>query len=180
MAISKAKADPATREQVDAKLLAVGQAVLEIETTEAEMQREIDAIKERYAPALHLQRTELETRARVLRLAVEDSRSDLFPGKRKTLDLLFGKCGFRAQGLRVKLQDGVDTKHAVRSLRANALDRFVRTTAEINKAAISRALGEDEIQADFLAHCGIRIDDGREDFWYEPDRASVREHTNKD
>ncbi len=180
MVISKAKAAPVKREQVDQKLLAVGQTVLDLELTEAEMQREIDAVKARYARPLHEQREAEKAAGQALRLAVEDSRPVLFPGKGKTISLLFGKCGFRMQPDRVVLAEGVTGEQAATLLENKQLRHLIRISKEPAKDSIRQRLADGEVDASLLEKCGIIFRDGGEDFWYKIDRASVREYTPKD
>ncbi len=179
MAIQKAKGAPVRREDVDARLLAIGKRELDMEALENEMNREIDAVKARYAKRLGSLAHTIKAGAQGLRMDVEDSRDALFPTKRKTINLLFGKVGFRGQPGSVKLGEGINTEQAVTLLERRALHHLVHIEKRVSKDAIRKRLADGEIGMPLLQSCGIMIVAGGEDFWYQVDRASVREEMKK-
>ncbi len=180
MGIQKAKAAPATREVLDHKLLAIGRCVLEMEGLEAQMNAEIDTVKERFAARLEQLRTSIEVGRVDLRLAVEDSRQDLFKGRSKTLKLLFGKLGFRVQKATIRLLQGIKTEDAVRLLERNMLSHCVRVKKELGKDRIAKSFAAETLPADLLKRCGLDVRPGGEDFWFKPDQASIRKQMEKD
>jgi len=179
MPIQKAKAGPATREDVDQALLGVGRLQLRVDALENEMNARIDELKAEYAPKLESLSGRITGAAERLRLAVQDSRQDLFKRRSKTLQLLFGRVGFRDQRATIRLADGVKTADAVRFLQRSPFPGLVRVKGEVDKQAAAGALARGDVTEDQLKRCGLRVRPGGEDWFYELDRASIQTELEK-
>jgi len=169
----KAKAQPLDREELARRLYELGREELKLEALEMEMNQDIDRVKKRFAGRLETRRTVIEQLARDLRVACEDSRADLLPKGRKSVETIFGKVGWRKQGDRVSAQKGVSMDAAAKILQLRGFDDLVRRRLEPDKPAIKAAMDAGTIEETDLREAGLRLVRAGEDWWYEVDRQSV-------
>lgn len=171
----KAKQAAITAETVNEELYQLGWDELRLEDIQTRMNRELDEVKSRYAIEIAGTQDCIATRADALRLAMEDSRRDLLPGKRKTLPLLFGRVGFRQQPERVALARGHTASGVAEDLAIAGHQDLIRTRQEPDKPAIKAALADGRIDAAQLRRHGVRINAASEDWWYEIARERILE-----
>ena len=173
--MQKAKAQAIDREELARRLLALGRKKLKLEQIEAEMQAEIDDIKEQFSDRLERRASTVESMAQRLRLSCEDSRDELLTGRKKSVDTIFGTIGWRKQGERVRTQDGVSTTEAAQRLIDRGFDDLVRRKPKPAKSSIKKAVNDGRLSEDELHRIGLEISGGDEDWWYEINRESVAE-----
>ncbi len=173
MALQKAQSGPITRDAINQALYEIGKRELRIETLEAEMNAHLDALKRDYSPDLEALVEEIGRLKRDLRLAVEDNRGNLFRRGVKSLAVLLGRVGFRTQPAAVQIVKGRTLDDVVRS----ASDRpgFIRERRELDKASILGAYRVGLVDDTELGRIGIEIRKDVEHWYFEPDRARVRE-----
>lgn len=174
--MQKAKSAPLDRETLARRLYLIGRGQLELDRLEADMNAEIDRVKRRYAHRLELRRSGIEEAARILRLACEDSRQSLLTGRRKSVDTIFGRVGWRTQGDKVVLAKGVKGEAAAQALLDAGHETLARQRPEIDKPAVKAAIANGTMPLPDLARFGIRLVAAGEDWYYEVDRESVAEH----
>lgn len=178
--MKKAKSKQIDREELARRLLALGRKQLRLERIQAEMQAEIDSIKEQYSDRLEGRAATVEQKAQELRLACEDSREVLLTGRKKSVDTIFGTVGWRKQGERVKTQDGVSTTEAAERLLDRGHDDLVRRKPKPAKSAIKKALDDGRLTEDELHRIGLQITGGGDDWWYELHRENILERIERD
>ncbi len=173
--MQKAKSRRIDREELARRLLSIGRKKLALEQIEAQMQEEIDEVKEQYSDRLEGRAETVEQMAQSLRLACEDSRDVLLTGRKKSVDTVFGSIGWRKQGERVKTQDGTSTTEAAERLLDRGHEDLVRRKPKPAKSAIKKALDDDRITEEELNRIGLEITGGEEDWWYELNRERIAE-----
>lgn len=176
MPIQKAKGARLTRDDVSQALFEIGQREVEMQQIEADLNKSLDELKAAASPRLEALREEIDGRKRDLRLAVEDGRRDLLPGKRKSLAVLMGKVGFRSRLLKVRIVKGADAESVLARIKRAAdsvVRRFVRSREELNKAEVAEALRQGQVTREQLDKLGVDVVEGGEDFYYQVDHAKV-------
>ncbi len=166
----KAKAPPITADNVSNDLRAIGKLLLEEEHAHAQMQKQIDTAKTHWEPVIRRRQAAIDEYATRLRLGSEDSRESLLRRGAKSLRVLFGKIGWRKQGIKVKCARPKDQVAA--ALQRMGRDDLVRLRAEPDLRAIKDA----GLAANTLKAAGLKVVPAGEDFYYEVDRAEVQKH----
>lgn len=147
---------PQTREDVTLDIRKIGDMQREAVRLETEMNDQIAAITEQYAPRLEELKTSLERISGGVQAWCEANRDELTNGgKTKTANLVTGDVCWRIRPPSVAIR-GADS--VMETLRRLALDRFIRVKEEINKEAI---LNE---PAAVAGVAGITVKTGVEDF----------------
>lgn len=173
--MQKAKQDVIDRQRLAQRLFSLGKKVLAKKQIEMRMQEEINAVKESYSDRLERRTDTIEQMANELRLECEDSREELLTGRKKSVETLFGRVGWRKQGRRLKTQKGVKTDEVADRLKENGHGDLIRTVEKPDKRAIKSALKEGRLTVDQLKRMGLILRGGGEDWWYEIDEEHVRE-----
>lgn len=171
--MQKVKSPPLTPDEANRRLRDIGRLELDLQHVTADMNRAIDNARAHYTPMIEMRVAKLAQLKKELRLACEDSRRDLLPGKRKTLDLIFGKIGWRNQPAVVKMQVGITPYQVVSRLVRLGRADLVRVRKDPEKQTIKAALADGSLTADMLDAAGLRLVQGREDWFYEVDHEKV-------
>lgn len=176
--IRKAKAKTIDREELAARLLELGRKVLEMEAIEAEMQKRIDAVRAQYSSRLERRAVTIREMEADLRLACEDSREDLLPRSRKSVDVLFGRVGWRSQPPKVVQERGIDALDTIMDLSKHSPD-LLRRKVEVDRQAVLGALRLGDVTEEQLGRWGLEVRSGRDDWYYELHRDSIRDATHE-
>lgn len=173
--MQKAKQETIDRQTLAQRLFALGKKVLAKKQIEMRMQEKINAAKEAFSDRLERRTETIEQMANELRLECEDSREELLTGRKKSVETLFGKIGWRKQGRRLKTQKGVKTDEVAERLKEQGHSDLIRTVEKPDKRAIKAALKEGRLTIDELKRMGLILRGGGEDWWFEIDEEHVRE-----
>jgi len=159
--------------ELDQAIRLIGRLDMAIETNSAAMDVEIQSVKQRFLEhegALQAERNGLLAKCQ---LFVEANRYQLL-GKRKSLVLNFGKCGYRKLGDKIDLPNRNTTEMEglvaeVERLAELEPDKFgkieVSRSVWVAKAQITGLSDED------LGMMGLRRSKGADEFFVDPDRS---------
>ena len=165
--VEKAQTAQITPDEVEDLLYRIGREQLRLDAHETELNRELQASRNRFHARITRATKMRDELARQLRLRCEDSRQALLPGKRKRLDVLFGRVGFRAQPDVFRLATGVTGDMAASRLIALARSDCVRTQMAPDKRVLRKAVADGRLDARDLTACGLLLAPGGEDWYYD-------------
>ena len=130
-----------------------------LDLLQADMERELEAVRRRYRGRLR----PLEGRLRALGEQIEAlcraERDQVFPDGRKSFATAHGEVGFRKAEPAVALAEGMDEAAVCRLLRKARLGRLVRVKQRPDRASIRKALAEGNVDAARLRGCGVELVD---------------------
>ena len=152
-----------SRDDADRALQRIGQLQLQIEVLKAEVEVQIDQLRDT-----------LKEESAVYLAAIVDNeaaleewaKADVKTWPAKSLKFNFGELGFRKGKAAIKLKLAID--NVVARLRACKLTDCIRTTEEVDKEQLANY--GDEV----LKKVGCWRTKPREKFWYEPKREVVK------
>ncbi|QIW15828.1 host-nuclease inhibitor protein Gam [Pasteurellaceae bacterium RH1A] len=155
-----------TTEQVQSAIKEIGDLSREHTRLTTEMNDQISATSEKYAPQLEKLKAEMEPLQQAVQDYCEAHRDELTDfGKTKTANFITGEVQWRARPPSALIR-GVDS--VLESLKRLGLDRFIRIKEEINKEAL---LNEPDVARGIA---GVTIKQGVEDFVIRPFEQDVK------
>lgn len=128
---------------------------LRLRALEAALDRELDAVRARYAERVDGLRDRIGRMRGDLEERCRAARDVIFPAGRKSLSTPYGEVGFRRAAPVLSVRDGLDDDEVCRLLRAERLGRLVRVRREPDRLAARKALEEGRVTAERLARCGL-------------------------
>ena len=157
---------PQTREEVVEAIAAIGVAQRNRDRVQAAMNDELAAIRQRYEEQAKPFADEIKERGNGVQLWCEAHRDELTNGgKRKSCSMSSGEVKWRMRPPSVAIR-GKDT--VIEALQSTGLDRFLRTSVDVNKEAI---LAEPDVAQNIR---GITVSQ-REDFVIVPFETELEE-----
>lgn len=175
----KAKTTGTDRQDLRDRLLAIGRITFQLEHARAVLDERLNAVREEHAPHIEDLQKRLGEAEILLHVHCEDSRDDLLSGRRKSLDTLFGRIGWRRQGDKIVLQKGVSGEAAAERIAADTRPHVrcaVRTKKEPDRQALKALLADGRLDPADLKPLGLRQKEGRDDFYYDLDRTELQKH----
>jgi phage host-nuclease inhibitor protein Gam len=162
---------PQTREEAAAAVAAIGAAQRELGRIEAGLNDRVAKLKESAEAAATPLRERIEGLTEGLRTWADANRQAITGGgKTKTVDLGTGVISWRLRPPKVSLPRKPEAlAEIIEKLKAMALQRFVRTTEEVNREAMR---AEPELARTVP---GIKIGSAGEDFAVEPFEVALAE-----
>lgn len=152
------------RAVVAEKLRRIGRAQSHLERLQAELGRDLDAVRRRYdSRVASLQNRTAQLRADLEAHCRAERRAILPPG-RKSLSTPFGEVGFRKAEPAIRLREGFTDGEVCRMLRQAKLDHLVRVKDSPDKQAVRKALSEERVNLEQLAQCGLEAVEGLDRF----------------
>ena len=130
----------------------------------AEMDAEIKTIRDRYAATLDAEEARHAAIAEEIASWAE-LHKEAFGDKRPIL-LTHGAIGWRLGNPAIRLRPRVKAEQALQMVK-DRLPQYVRTTEELDKAALLAAVSGKALSAEDLAACGLRVAQ-TERFYVEP------------
>lgn len=129
---------------VDRNLMKIAEHEIAIDNIEGEMNKQINGIKMIADQEAQPHHDQIEKLEKEIKEFVEDHREDL--GKKKTIDLTFGQCGFRLS-TSVSLPKGAEKlAEVIKKLRSRKMTECIVTTEKVDKEALKK-YGKDTIAA---------------------------------
>ncbi|KGT95329.1 host-nuclease inhibitor protein Gam [Erwinia typographi] len=151
---------PQSKDDVICDIRKIGDLSRELARTETQMNDEIGAITDRYAPGIEVIKKDLDLLQKGVQSWCEAHRDELTNnGKTKTASLVTGEVQWRNRPPSVSIR-GADS--VLETLMRLGLDRFIRRKEEINKEAILN----EPLAVQGVA--GITVKSGIEDFAIVP------------
>lgn len=149
-----------SREEVQGAIKEIGDKQRELQRLATEMNDELAAISERYAPLIEAVKDEIKPMQKGVQMWCEVHRNALTDnGKVKTAQLLTGEVSWRFKPPSVTVRNA---EAVIDVLEKVGLSRFVRVKKEVNKEAV---LAEPQAVS---AIEGISIKSGEEEFIIKP------------
>lgn len=158
-----------TREQMEEAFGQYATADAEVQSINAEMDRQFVEIRERHAERIaELEKQKTES-FEVMQVFATEHRDDLF-SKRRSMETTHGILGFRTGNPKVKNRKGF-TWAAVLELVKTFLPEYVRTEETVAKDRLL-ADRDEEGMPELLTKCGVYVDQD-EAFYVEPKKEEV-------
>ena len=145
-----------TPEQFDNALAQVASIDAQIEKKTAQMDVEVNKIREKYSASLNELEAEKEKQKILVKTYCVENKRELFANMRH-IDTVYGAVGFQLGTPAVKWVKDFTEAMSVKKLKDNpGLKIYVRTIEEVNKQALI-AERDNPMVAPLLEECGIRI-----------------------
>lgn len=135
----KALAAATNREDAERMIQQIGEKQREVVRIETEMNDRLNPIKEQYENLAKPINAEIEELWAGVQAWAESNKPNLLDGKTKTVKLATGDVGWRTSTPAVRI---TGAKVVLEALKQLGLNRFIRTSEEINKEAILAAPDE--------------------------------------
>lgn len=167
-----------TREAADHinhNLRAIGQIELRLQSLEAEMNGRIDGIRTSFASRIQALQSTHGSLVQALSEHCTALRQEILPPKAKSLTLLFGIIGWRRRRPVIRTLRNISPETAAQRLRDLGHESLVRVTIEPNKPVILTAIDAGEVSDVDLQAAGLRVEPGRDEWYYEVDHQRIRE-----
>lgn len=164
---------------VERELRKIGEAELELEKAQAEMNAELMEVTARHEAIVRPLKKKAEALVDRLEAAVSANRADLFEGDSQTLKLGMGKVSFRRAPSRVEPEDGVTVEEVVRRMLSARKRQYVKRTYSLDKASLNTAASTGVLDEEALAAFGLRLVTGEESWKVKTDHEAVREAVGK-
>lgn len=119
-----------TREQAEEAMSCFADAANSLSTIEAEMDKKITSIRDKYQDKITVLKEDKDTHVEVLEVFATESYDQW--GKRKSMELLHGIIGFRTGTPKVKFEKGFNSK-SVTAILLEKYPTYVRTVTEMDK-----------------------------------------------
>lgn len=164
MAVAVAAAQR-VRNRIDRSLRLMCRVRSRLESLRAEMERELNEVRGRYAGRIASRERRLDRMETELERLCRGERDRLLPDGRKSLETPFGRVGFRRGRRALSLHDGVEQSEACRRLREADREELVRVRESLDKAAVRRAVRRGELSPAELGRIGIELSDVEDRFY---------------
>lgn len=158
-------APAAARAQVAQKLRRLARAQVRLERVQAELDEQLDAVRQRYDGRVASLQDRLSRMLADLEAHCRGEREAILPPGRKSLVTPSGEVGFRKGEPTVRLCEGLAEEEVCRLLRAAQLAELVRAKEAPDKPAVRKALRDGRVSREQLRRCGLELADGRDRFY---------------
>ncbi|WP_161499397.1 host-nuclease inhibitor Gam family protein [Flavipsychrobacter stenotrophus] len=145
-----------TKEQFDKALITYSQNDIKLSQLNAELEEEIQAIKEDFSSDIDLVKAEQALLFATIKAYSVEKRHELMTDKMKSFDTLYAKIGFRKDPPSIKTLSGVTLDILTARLKEQKLDAYVRTVEEPNKELLLADRDKEELSKKFSA-LGIKV-----------------------
>lgn len=159
--------------QADKLVKAVGQAALEVEGLEAEMDRELQDVRGRYDVRLATLRARRKRLEEELVAGCRANRETLFEAGSQTLSLGFGRIGYRAGSLSLVFQEGITEEEVLKRLTPR-LHRFMRVSQSLDKTGLKAAAAAGDVRPGEVDRMGLRLIQGDEVWTVKPNHEAIK------
>lgn len=153
--------------ELERKLTRLHRRRVAIERLQAEMDAALQQVTRRYAARLRRRQSAIESLGAELEQFCTQHRDAVFGGPQKTLRTRAGTVGFRSGRPRVLIRDGLHQAQVCTKLRAADLPALIRVEETLDKTAVIQAWKAHRLTPRQLAHCGLRIADPAESFFFD-------------
>lgn len=159
---------------VERELRKIGEAELELERLQNDMNAELNAVTLRHEAQIGPLRRRLDELNARLEASVKANRLALFENDSQTLQLGLGQVRFRRAPARVEPAEGVDMQEVVRRMRKARRRQFYRLVPRLDKAALNRAASAGLLDDEELDKLGLRVVEGGESWTIQTDHEAIR------
>ncbi len=166
-------ADTADTKSVDGLLFRIGRDKARLQMVLARQDEQVQGVKKMHEVKVRRYTERIAALTGDLEARCEASKTSLMAKARRTLQLTFGKIGWRKKTAAISLQPGVKADTAAARMHQAGFDHLVRTTMALDKAAIKRALADGSISDSDLAAAGVQVTPGFDRFAFEVDGEAV-------
>lgn len=151
---------------------AFAEASSRLKGIEAEMELEVQKIREKFTLRIEKTRVDYDHNLELLKRYAEENRSTLFE-KKKSLNWTHGIIGFRTGTPKVSKPSKVTWDTILKTLKDEGLKAFIRVKVEINKDKIIESREDKVIMNQLKDLAGIEVIQ-QETFFVEPKEEEVR------
>ena len=159
--------------QADQLVKRIGQAALEIEALEADMDRELQDVRGRYDLRVAPRRARRKRLEEELVAGCRANRETLFEAGSQTLSLGFGRIAYRTGPVRLVLQEGVTEEEVLKRLTPR-LHRFMRVSQSLDKTGLKAAAAAGDVRPGEVDRIGLRLIQGEEVWTVKPNHEAIK------